>query len=180
MSDIEETPKGGRPLKFQSVEELDSAIGQYFHSRDPHIIKTKTKVTKADGSFYWVDDEILTEAKPKTMTGLARALKVHRTTLINYKDRPEFFDSIDRALAECEEYAEEQLFIGRSQGAAFVLKNNYGWSDSKEVNNTHRSVAEIIDELDRQVELANGRDNVAEEAGKELERLEQERLQTTE
>ena len=39
MSDIaeqsEDTPKVGRPLMFQSVEELDQKINEYFESRAP-------------------------------------------------------------------------------------------------------------------------------------------------
>jgi len=162
--------KGGRPLKFQSVEELDAAIHQYFNSREPHIAKTKIKVTKADGTFYWQEDEELIPARPKTMSGLARALGVHRSTLFNYKERPEFFDSIVRALAECEEYAEEQLFTGRnSNGAAFALKNNYGWADRKQVENFNQDVESVLDELNRQVEDKREREELAEQAKIALE-----------
>lgn len=166
----------GRPLKFQSVDELEVAIQQYFNSREPHIAKTKIKVTKADGTYYWQEDEELIPAKPKTMSGLARALGVHRSTLINYKGRPDFFDSIAAALAECEEYAEEQLFIGRNaNGAVFVLKNNYGWSDRKQIENFNRemSEAEVLDALKHGDELMRQSDEeAAHEVDTELARME--------
>ena len=134
----EEKNKGGRPLKFQSVEELDKAIDQYFQSRDPYIAKTQRKVLKADGSIYWQDDEVLMPARPKTMSGLARALDCDRRTLLNYKDKPKFFPSISRALAQCQEYAEEQLFTpGLANGAKFALMNNHSdWADKSQTDLT--------------------------------------------
>lgn len=160
----------GRPLKFQSVEELNAAIQQYFHSREAHIAKTRIKVAKADGTFYWQEDEELIPARPKTMSGLARALGVHRATLINYKERPEFFDSIAGALAECEEYAEEQLFIGRNaNGAAFALRNNYGWTDKREIESFNRNVESVLDALDNDVNVQ--REELAAAAGQELAQL---------
>jgi len=104
------------------------------------------------------------------MSGLARVLGVHRATLINYKDRPEFFDSIAGALAECEEYAEEQLFVGRSaNGAAFALRNNYGWTDKREVENFNHDVGAVLDSLEDDVNVQ--REEVAAAANQELARL---------
>lgn len=97
----------GRPLKFQSVEELESAIDAYFAS-DP---------------------------KPITITGLALALDTSRETLIDYQGRPEYSDAVKRAKMRCEHYAEKMLFTGRNgaAGPIFALKN-YGWRDHQDVN----------------------------------------------
>jgi hypothetical protein len=166
---IEEQRKIGRPLKFQSVEELDHAIGQYFQSRESYIAKTQRKVVKTDGSIFWQDDEELVPARPKTMTGLARALDCDRKTLLNYKNREEFFPSIARALSECEEYAEETLLTGKNpHGAQFSLKNNYSWIDQSEVLNKN-TVVEDLDALDDPTGLTAEKEQVAGEAAKELE-----------
>lgn len=166
---IEQQRSVGRPMVFQTVEELDKKIDQYFQSRDAYIAKTQRKVLKSDGSIFWQDDEELMPARPKTMAGLAHALDVDRKTLLNYKSRPEFFPSIARALAQCEEYAEEQLFVGRNaHGAQFALKNNYGWHDETEIVNKTEQAAKDLDALD---DPAADRDGVADAAAKELDAI---------
>lgn len=40
----------GRPLKIQSVEELNVKIEQHFESCDTHIAKTKIRKERADGT----------------------------------------------------------------------------------------------------------------------------------
>jgi hypothetical protein len=132
MSDKEETPTKpvGRPLLFESVEELDRKIDEYINSCAPQIVKTQVKRMKADGTEYWAESETIRDQQPLTVSGLAYHLGCDRKTLLNYKERPEFFPSIERALTACEKYAESQLFIGKNaNGASFALKNNYGWED---------------------------------------------------
>lgn len=104
-----ETPKSrGRPLKFQSVEELQSKIDAFF-----------------------ADCEVKEE--PLTITGLALALGTSRQCLINYEDRPEFFDAVKTAKDRVENYAEKRLFTGTPTGPIFALKN-FGWSDAQDLN----------------------------------------------
>lgn len=145
MSDQPSNP-GGRPLKFETVDELKQKIDEYFGSREPHIIKVKVKVPKADGGHYWADSEEMTEPQPITISGLARALGTTRETLLDYEsgkydDRDKdvdtnatFSDTIREAKMRAQEYAESQLFVGKNaNGAAFALKNNYGWVDKQEI-----------------------------------------------
>jgi hypothetical protein len=102
----------GRPLRFQNVNELQTAIDGYF-------------ATRFDGAGNVI--------RPVTITGLALALDTTRQVLMDYQGREEFTDAIKRAKLRCECYAEEQLFIGRnSNGAQFALKN-YGWKDQQHV-----------------------------------------------
>lgn len=105
----------GRPLKFSSVEDLESKIAAYF------------------ASCYDADGKII---KAITYTGLAVALDTTRQTLMEYKEKNEFTDSLTRAKARCEEFAESQLFIGKNpSGAQFALTNNYdGWANKQDVN----------------------------------------------
>lgn len=161
--DANSTKPMGRPLKFQTVEELQQKIDEYFQTREPFIAKTRIKIMKADGSHYWKEDEELIPARAKTMQGLANALDIDRHTLINYKEKPEFFASIARAKAQCAEYAEEQLFSRNANGASFALKNNYGWKDESTVNT--RTVEEDLDAID---DLNDEKADVADEAAKAL------------
>lgn len=107
----------GRPLKFQSVKELQKRIDEYFADRD------------ATG-------------KPYTITALALWLDASsRECLLNYEARDEYFDAITRAKLRCQAYAEEQLYTAKSaNGPIFALKN-FGWTDSRiEVSNKDTTI----------------------------------------
>ena len=99
----------GRPLKFQSVEELNNKIDDYF---------AKCKKDK----------------DLPTITGLAVHLDTNRQTLQNYKERPEFFDSIKRAVERCEKALTEGALRNKLNSAVsiFVMKNCYGYKDKQE------------------------------------------------
>lgn len=102
---------GGRPLKYQTVEELQTDIDAYFLGCDE-------------------------KKKPYTITGLALALDTCRQTLCNYECKPEFMDTIKRAKLRCESFAEELLMAGsNAAGAIFALKN-YGWRDQQEIKHS--------------------------------------------
>lgn len=128
---------GGRPLRFETVAQLDDEIRAYFGMQEAHIAVRKKRMTGEDGKPFWVDEEYMTERRPVTMSGLARALGVDRVTLKNYAERDEYFNSIAQAKRRCEEYAEMQLFEGNSNGAKFNLTNNYAdWSDKQAIDHT--------------------------------------------
>lgn len=108
----EEKNKGGRPLKYETVEELDEAINKYF-----------------------ADCDMLEE--PYTITGLALALDVDRRTLTNYSNKEEFFPTIKRAKLKVENYLEKRLIKDTSTtGIIFNLKNNFDWKDKQEIEHS--------------------------------------------
>lgn len=99
----------GRPLKYNSVEELQVLIDEYFKECDE-------------------------KDRPYTTTGLALALDMTRQMLIEYQGREEFQDTIKKAKLKVESYAEQQLFKGgNTAGVIFSLKNNYNWVDKQEI-----------------------------------------------
>lgn len=104
----------GRPLKFKSVQELDSLIEEYFKS--------------------------IFGSDVPTITGLAVHLDTDRRTLLNYKNKEEFFPSIKRALSKCESAIEKRAMLGglNATMAIFSLKNNYGWVDKTEQDITSK------------------------------------------
>lgn len=112
----------GRPLKFQSVEELEKAIQAYFDS-----VAAKTII---------LDDGKVIE-EPLTITGLALALDTTRQTLMDYEGRDEFTYTIKKAKTVVENYAEKKLFGNNATGAIFALKN-YGWKDKTEQDITSK------------------------------------------
>lgn len=117
---------GGRPLKFQSVEELDRAIQNYFAQCDPHEAKALVETGRdSAGNMLYDTRNVLTQQRPYTMAGLARALGIDRGTLLNYGKRQEFFSTVLAARQRCEEYTESQLYGPYAAGAKFSLANNF-------------------------------------------------------
>ena len=120
---------GGRPLKFQSVEEMEEKIQDYFNN---------------------------TKEEELTITGLALALDTDRHTLINYQNKDEFFHTIKKAKTRIENSYEKSLRKNGRTGDIFALKN-FGWHDKVEneisgtLNNplsgmTEEELDEILDE----------------------------------
>lgn len=102
--------KGGRPLKFKTVKELQEKIDAYFEDCD-----------KND--------------RPLTITGLALALDTTRDILIAYEERDGFSNAIKKAKQRCQAFAEEQLFTNRNTaGVIFNMVNNYGWRNKQDVD----------------------------------------------
>lgn len=110
---------GGRPLKYDTVEQLKEIVDLYFQEQDG-----KAMVRGWELPIY-------------TMSGLARRLNLSRQGLINYKNKDEFFDTIKDARDKVHEIVEERLMSGVAQtGAIFNLKNNFDWKDKSEVEET--------------------------------------------
>lgn len=146
MDDIQENAKhaGGRPLKFESAEELAEKIDAYFADCDQHVedINEWLEAREKDGKLkkdenglnYLVEitHKVMTKQIPYTITGLALALDTSRETLLQYEGRPEFVDTIKKAKDKCHNYVENSLLTSNPTGAIFNLKNNYGWKDKTE------------------------------------------------
>ena len=78
----------GRPLKFQTVAELDLAIQNYFAECDPHTTQALVETERdSKGNMLFDTRTVLTEQKPYTMSGLARALGISRQALLDYSER---------------------------------------------------------------------------------------------
>lgn len=173
----------GRPLKFQSVKELQSRIDEYFGNCDPHLEDEVLELTeRANGEQYARYRKRITQQKPYLIHGLARHLDTTRDVLIDYESgkhdnkafdaelNADFSNTITRAKAKIAEFAESQLYVsGASHGAQFSLKNNYGWKDESKL--ITENVSDDLDDLDRQSgsELAAAnRKKLSDEAAQQL------------
>jgi len=116
----------GRPLAFDSVEELEEKIEAFFKSEDCHIINYK------DGT----EEKIYAP----TMSGLALFLGVDRKTITNYSNKEEYFPTIRKARARIESHLEKKLYGNNVTGLIFNLKNNFDWKDKSEVSQTNVEV----------------------------------------
>jgi len=133
----EENNKIGRPLKFKSVKELQTAIDAYFKKCDGRIVEV---FDKNSGSVVKLNNP-----EPYTVSGLAMALDCDRVTLLNYEKKDkEFFSTIKRAKSKIEYCVERgSLESGKPVGYIFNLKNNFKqWKDKTEsdVNMNSKSV----------------------------------------
>lgn len=116
---------GGRPMKYQTVEELELAIDGYFQKCD----QVKSKVTTKAGKEIEVSNP-----DPYTLEGLAVHLGIDRRTLFNYSNKSEFFPAIKIARDKCQADLVRRALKGevRDAPAIFLLKNNYGYTDKLE------------------------------------------------
>ena len=97
---------GGRPPKFESVEELEECIEKY-------------------------KQYLLDEDKPPTMAGLAYYTGIDRKTLFNYNKKDEFFPTIKNFVDFVKMTYEETAINNSSSGIIFLMKN-YGYVDKTE------------------------------------------------
>lgn len=101
----------GRPPIYNTAEELEKAIDEYFAS-------------------------IKDEGEPATITGLALYLGfADRQSLYDYQEKEQFSCIVKKArtMVECE--YEKKLSAQSPTGAIFALKN-MGWKDKSEVENS--------------------------------------------
>lgn len=141
---------GGRPPKFNSVEELQKLIDEYFAWCEPHpeiytswyyqkkTIKNKldeeVQVDDYDQPMQCKDIERLSDRVFYTINGLAIFLDTTRETLSEYESKPEFTDTIKAAKTKIQNQLELSLYGNNVTGVIFNLKNNYGWKDKTEVD----------------------------------------------
>ena len=104
--------KKGRPKKYTEVEIMQDKIDKYFKECDQ-------------------------KKEPYTITGLALALDLDRKSINNYAKDSEFFPTIKKAKLKVENYLEKYLIVGgNSTGTIFNLKNNFDWSDKRQIEHS--------------------------------------------
>lgn len=138
--------KVGRPPMYKSKEEIQEKIDKYFEECKGTVLTDK------DGNIMFdkYGMPIVINAKPLTITGLALALGFNsRQALLNYQVKDEFNDTITRAKAIVEQYAEERLYDkDGANGAKFSLANNFsGWKEKQSIEADVNSKTEIKIEL---------------------------------
>lgn len=112
--------KVGRPPMWTDPESFSNSVEEYF------------------------EDKEITH----TWTGLALHLGFEsRKSLWEYGEKPEFSNSVKRALLRIEEIYERNLFNKNAAGPIFALKN-FGWRDTKEIKHDIPKGFLNIDPLD--------------------------------
>lgn len=125
--------KVGCPPMYKTPEAMQAAIDAYFEDCLGEWLKDPEGNIMTDKHGY----PIRQHERPLTITGLALALGFNsRQALLNYEGKPEFNDTIKRAKARIEQYAEERLYDRDGvNGAKFNLSNNFaGWSERQQID----------------------------------------------
>lgn len=138
----------GMTPMYTSVEEIESKIEQYFEDCKGYPLTDE----KGKQVFNKFGSPIFIDVHPPTITGLALALGfTSRQALLNYQANPKFVDTITRAKARVEQYAEERLFDrDGSNGAQFSLRNNFkGWDADKKNDNSGDGKITIVNNIPR-------------------------------
>ena len=140
----------GRPLKYKTPKKMQKAIDKYFKNCEskPLLDEKGHVLTDKHGN------PVIIQGPPPTITGLALALGfTNRQSLLNYQEKDEFFDTITRAKARVEQYAEERLFDkDGANGAKFSLANNFkGWKEKQniEVSSMEKEKTKLDDLLEQ-------------------------------
>jgi hypothetical protein len=136
----------GRPLAYKTADEMQIVIDKYFEECKGEELKDAAGESRLDKYGH----PIIWNETPPTVTGLALALGFNsRQALLNYQGREDYNDTVMRAKARCERYAETRLFDrDGSNGAKFSLQNNFkSWSEKQELNVSH-SFETLLSHLD--------------------------------
>ena len=125
---------GGRPLKFETVEELKKAVNKYFEGCNE-------------------------ETEPMTITGLALALDTTRETLCDYENKDEYSDTIKNAKLKVQNAYEKRLVKRGNGGDIFALKN-FGWVDKQEVQQTGNAQQVVYIDVEEKKKTDNHIDEI--------------------
>jgi len=121
---------GGRPRKYETVEEMEERIDAYFAKCDERVVR----VVVGDKS----NKELVDVPRPETYTvqGLSVFLDLSREGLLEYEKREEFSDTIKHARARIEANKVTHMLDGDGPVAGYIfdLKNNCGWKDKHEID----------------------------------------------
>lgn len=132
----------GRPRIYETVEELEKLIEEYFENSKGTML-----LDKDENPVVFKGMPIYVDGYHPTTTGLALFLGFKsRQALLNYQGRPEFNDAITRAKLRIEDYANQRLFDKDGvQGAKFTLTNNYeGYKEKTETDLNIKEIPQII------------------------------------
>jgi len=120
----------GRPPKWDDPDRMEEAIDAYFAKCDTRIIPTLVNRPKGKVLLR------VPRPEPYTIQGLAVFLDLTTDGLYKYGKKPAFVLTIKRARAVIEANAVMHMLDGDGPvaGQIFNLKNNYHWTDRREIS----------------------------------------------
>lgn len=148
---------GRRPLKYQTPEEMQKAVNEYFNS-----CYAEKWVKNKDGTWTQVLDHngnpVMEMIHHPTITGLSLALGFHsRHPLLDYGQRDEFAGVVARAKLRVENGYEQGTVDGNINPPAgiFGLKQ-FDWRDQQTIQMSNAPEVLSVDEVKKRLKAANG------------------------
>lgn len=126
-----------RPAHFNTEEELQKKIDEYFKECEPEILKGVDE----NGNEYIMTDKhgnaVYDKKKPPTVAGLAHYLGYEsRQSLYDLKKKEEFSYNIKRAVLLIEAFHEGRLGLDEKNTGSIFWAKNHGWSDRHDIEHT--------------------------------------------
>ena len=117
--------KKGRPARYQTPEEMQIKIDEYFKDCEGDLLRDSRGNVVLDKQ----SRPVYVGRRVPSVSGLSHYLGfTDRHTFTRYKRKPEFVDTVLLARLRIEEKIEEMLFFAESaSGAKFALVSNFGW-----------------------------------------------------
>lgn len=136
----------GRPLKYKTAEEMQTAIDSYFDMFQP------IPMIDASGKPF-IDNKgnQIYDLNPPTLSGLSLHLGfADRQSMYDYQNRnDEFSCTIKRARTRCEQWVEHNGLSGNTPPAmAIFMLKNYGLTDKQEIEHSGKQEIIYIDKTD--------------------------------
>lgn len=165
---------GGRPPLFETVEQLEKSIADYFEYIKGETEEKEIDIPKKDRKSGGpkAQKEMFTQVvrppEPPTITGLALFLGfASRQSFYDYEKDGLFSYAIKRARLKIESQYEKALHYNNPTGAIFALKN-FGWSDKLEIDQNTKHSGSVNHTIDHS-KLSDATLREIAEAGKSEE-----------
>lgn len=147
--------KVGRPMKFETADELEAKIDEYFAGG--YRKKTIRIGNKRDG-YKEIEVPCITFTDLVLFLGFA-----DRQSFYDYEKRSEFSCTMKKARTFIEREYEEQLMINPT-GAIFALKN-FGWRDKQEID--HTTAGESLNDAPNQTAIEKAKAEILSNLNKD-------------
>lgn len=123
-------PGGGRPMMYETPEQMEQRIQEYFEYCKGEIRKVLNEGEENE-KILWKR-----EPEPLTITGLILYMGfASRNCFYDYEKKEAFSVIVKRARATIENAYEKRLSANNVTGSIFALKN-MGWKDKQEIGFT--------------------------------------------
>jgi hypothetical protein len=143
------TNTAGRPPKYETPEQMQRLIDLYFLACRVHQTEKAELLEELPIEDLEIVNDI--ECIYPTISGLAYTLDMTTEGLRNYGTKDDFSATVKRAKQRVEMSLEQRLAGNAVTGSIFSLKNNFGWKDKTEVDNTHKFNDLSDDQLEERI-----------------------------
>ena len=127
----------GRPLLYPTPEEMQHIVDLYYLACKVHQLDKPELLEDLPEEDLIMVNSI--EDVTPSISGLAYTLGMSTEAFRNYEQKDEFLATVKRAKQRVEMSLEQRLAGNAVTGSIFSLKNNFGWKDKTEIDNTNKN-----------------------------------------